>query len=70
MSKWQYNGKAIRTYRLSQEMSQADLAKATGLLPSAISHFECGRRTPSLKNFCKLCKALEVPPSILLNWYV
>ena len=70
LNKCQFKGKAVKAYRQAKGMSQTDLAKATGLLPSAISHFECGRRKPSIDNFCKLCIALEVPPSILLNWYM
>jgi len=43
------------------------LAKKTGLNPTAISHFLNGRREPSLGNFRKICVALEVAPSILLD---
>lgn len=44
--------------------TQADLAKATGLQPAAISHFECGQRLPSLPNAVKLADALRVS----LDW--
>jgi transcriptional regulator with XRE-family HTH domain len=41
-------------------MSQSELAKATGLMPSAVSHFELGRRTPTCENLLKLADALEI----------
>lgn len=44
--------------------TQADLAKATGLQPAAISHFERGQRLPSLPNVVKLADALRVS----LDW--
>ena len=40
-------------------LSQTELAKKTGLEPSAISHFECGRRSPNMENLKKLSKALN-----------
>ncbi len=51
----------------SRPMSQTELAKKTGLEPSAISHYECGRRVPSLKNLIKLAKALNVSVNVLLR---
>lgn len=50
----------IKRSRLLLGMSQRDLAKLTGLQVSAISHFEHGRRVPSLKNLIKLANALNV----------
>lgn len=44
--------------------TQADLAKATGLQPAAISHFERGQRLPSLPNAVRLADALRVS----LDW--
>ena len=40
--------------------SQADLAKAAGLQAAVISHFERGRRLPSLPNAVRLADALRV----------
>lgn len=39
--------------------SQTDLAGKTGLEPSAISQYENEYRTPSLKNFIKIARALN-----------
>lgn len=47
--------------------SQSDLAKKTGLLPSAVSHFETGRRAPSFDNLKVLSDALDVATDYLLG---
>ena len=51
---------ALQRHRTSRHLSQGDLAQRTGLQPSAISHFEKGRRSPSLSNLTKLADALGV----------
>ena len=48
-------------------MSQGDLAKATGLPPSTIAHFEGGGRKPSFDNLRKLANALDVTTDFLLG---
>ena len=48
-------------------MSQVDLAKATGLPPSSIAHFEGGGRKPSFDNLRKLANALNVTTDYLLG---
>lgn len=48
----------LREARVSQGLTQAELAKRTGLQPCAIAHFEAGRRTPSMANFIRLVNAL------------
>ena len=48
-------------------MSQAELAKATGLPPSSIAHFEGGARKPSFDNLRKLATALNVTTDYLLG---
>jgi transcriptional regulator with XRE-family HTH domain len=50
----------IREERERQGMTQSDLAKACGLQPAAINHFERGRRVPSVKNLIKIARALYV----------
>ena len=52
--------------RKNAKMTQAELAKATGLQSAAISHFECGQRQPSITNLRKLCLALKVSADFLL----
>jgi len=48
-------------------LTQAELAKASGLQPSAISHFEAGTRKPSFDNLRRLANALEVPTDYLIG---
>lgn len=41
------------------QMTQAELAAAAGISAQWVSHFECGRRLPSLKIYAALVRALE-----------
>jgi transcriptional regulator with XRE-family HTH domain len=50
----------IYYWRHMRGLNQAELAELTGLKASAISHFECCRRMPSIQNFYKICRALRV----------
>jgi transcriptional regulator with XRE-family HTH domain len=56
----------LRKCREELGVSQSELAEMSGLQPAAISHFECGRRVPSLQNFCVLIEALEVNADYIL----
>jgi transcriptional regulator with XRE-family HTH domain len=47
--------------------SQTDLAEKSGMQPSAISHFEVGRRAPSFENLKRLADALQVSMDYLLG---
>src|SRR5260370_40041578 len=57
----------LRTARESRKMSQSDLAEKAGLLPSAVSHFETGRRSPSFANLKALADALKITPDYLIG---
>lgn len=57
----------LRAARKSKRLSQTDLAKKADLLPSAVSHFENGRRSPSFNNLRKLADALGVTVDYLLG---
>ncbi len=57
----------LRATRESRNLTQDDLAEKSGLQASAVSHFECGRRSPSLANFIALCDALRVSADSLLG---
>jgi transcriptional regulator with XRE-family HTH domain len=48
-------------------MSQSELAEKAGLQPSAISHFENDRRSPSFDNLKILANVLNVPTDYLLG---
>ena len=47
--------------------SQSELADKAGLQPSAVSHFETGRRAPSFENLKALSDALDVTTDYLLG---
>ncbi len=58
---------SLKRIRKSKRLSQSGLAKRTGLMPAAISHFETGERRPSLENLLKLADALAVSVDYLLG---
>ncbi len=47
--------------------SQSDLARAAGLQPSALSHYESGARRPSFTNLGRLASALDVSTDYLVG---
>lgn len=57
----------LRKAREDKGLSQAQLAEKTGLQPSAVSHFEGGRRSPSFDNLRSLADALGVSTDHLLG---
>jgi transcriptional regulator with XRE-family HTH domain len=57
----------LRAARELRKLAQDELARKTGLQPSAISHFETGTRKPSFDNLRKLADALEVTTDYLLG---
>ena len=57
----------LRAARELRKMSQSELADESGLLPSAISHFETGRRSPSFANLKVLSDALKVTTDYLIG---
>lgn len=59
-------GDAVRVTRELQEMSQADLAQASGLTQPTISSIESGRATLGAERAEKLARALKVHPAVLL----
>ncbi len=60
-------GERLRRIREDKRLTQSDLAARTGFQPSAISHFESGRRSPSFDNLKKLADALAVTIDFLLG---
>lgn len=57
----------LRAAREKRELSQSELATRTGLQPSAVSHFETGKRSPSFDNLKRLADALGVSVDYLLG---
>ncbi|WP_228030348.1 helix-turn-helix domain-containing protein [Gimesia benthica] len=60
-------GPKLRKIRENRGLSQSELAEKAGFQPSAISHFETGRRSPSFDNLRRLADALNVTIDFLLG---
>lgn len=56
----------IKHHRTAQRLSQAALATKAGLAPTHLSHFEAGRRIPTLENFVQIVNALGISADELL----
>ena len=54
-------GSIIYSLRKEANLTQADLAKATGLTQSEISRLEDGSRWPRKRTLMRVCKALHLP---------
>jgi ribosome-binding protein aMBF1 (putative translation factor) len=63
-------GDSVRVARELQEMTQAELAAASGIPQPTISSIESGRATLGAERAEKLARALKVHPAVLLwpNW--
>lgn len=57
----------LRETRAKRGLEQAQLAARAGIPATSISHFEAGRRKPSLVNLGNLAEALEVSIDYLLG---
>jgi len=57
----------LRKAREQKDLSQGELAERARFQPSAISHFETGRRSPSFENLRRLADALDVSTDYLLG---
>lgn len=65
VSPTQQFGNNVSRLRKGLGMTQEDLAYASGLHPTAISHIETGNRDTRFMNILKLAAALEVAPGEL-----
>ena len=59
-------GRRVWQQMIKQDMSQSELARASGLGRDSISQYVRGRNTPSPQNLNKLARALNVAPEDLL----
>lgn len=57
----------LREARRQRGLSQDELATAAGLKQSAVSHYESGRRTPSVEHLVRLAEALEISVEFLIG---
>jgi transcriptional regulator with XRE-family HTH domain len=60
-------GQRLREVRVGHRVSQYDLARRTGLHPTAISRFERGVREPRISTVLRLARGLGVLPGLLLD---
>jgi transcriptional regulator with XRE-family HTH domain len=60
-------GRRLREVRAAHGLSQDDLARETGVHPTAISRFERGLREPRLKSLLLLARGLGVKPRELVE---
>lgn len=56
----------IKSYRISQNLSQEKLSEIAGVSTDYISLIERGKRTPSIKRLCLIANALGLEPYKLL----
>ena len=59
--------KRLKAARELRGLSQAELAQRSGLLQSAVSHYETGTRRPSFTNLRRLAESMEVTTDYLVG---
>lgn len=57
----------LKATRELRGLSQGELSEKTGLNPTAVSHFETGKRKPSFDNLRTLADALRVSVDYLMG---
>lgn len=60
-------GATIAEYRKAQNMTQKQLANATGISTSTIANYEANRTSPSDENLAKVASALNIPVEALVQ---
>ncbi len=60
-------GQRIRELRLAAGLTQAELARRTGIHRPNIARVEAGRHTPSLETLARLASAIGVPTTAVLS---
>ena len=53
-------GAWVRAHRESQQETQEELARGSGLTAAAVSHIECGRRLPTVDKLVAIARHLHV----------
>lgn len=61
-------GQRIKEVRKSKGITQEQLAKCVGIGTSNISYIETGKFAPTIENFEKIVKALDVEPHELYTF--
>ncbi len=60
-------GHRLRWWRQRRHLSQAELARRIGVTQSTLSHYESGKRDPTLGIFIALVEELEVDPREIMK---
>ena len=60
-------GCLIRNHRISQGLTQRQLAQRVGVQKNAVSNWEAGRSRPDLDSIPALCRALGIPVSLFFG---
>jgi DNA-binding XRE family transcriptional regulator len=60
-------GARLRELRLAAGLTQAELARRTGIHRPNIARVEAGRHTPSLETLARLASAIGVPTTVVLS---
>lgn len=59
-------GKILKRKRIESNITQSTLAKKLDLSRGCVASFETGRHHLPIETFCKVCRVLEVDPSLVL----
>lgn len=59
-------GQAIKTLRIKQQMTQAELAEKVGMSTNAVSQIELGKTIPPKATIERLADAFAIPVSYIL----
>lgn len=60
-------GKKLRAIRTLKGMSRADLAERAGVSPVSIATYETGKSDPKASTLVKLCEALGVTVTYMVD---
>lgn len=60
-------GEVLRQYRLARGWSQSVLSSKSKVDRTYISQIECGVHSPTITVLCRLSRALQVAPSVLVT---
>lgn len=57
----------LRSWRMSEELSQADFARRIGLSPANLCDIEKGRKGVSIEKACEIAKVIGYSPTVLVK---
>lgn len=58
----------IKEVRIKERLTQTELAKKSKISQSYLSELESNKKSPTLRQLCKIAKALNVHPNEL--WFI